>query len=92
MNRQIGVGDSKNGIVLDPLLTGHVIRRMRSGRVRIHKSRTDRRRVFKLGGRVVHVTRHVWQLLRVKNHRSRSQGHAQEIYAIKGFSKGDARE
>ena len=35
VNRQIGVGDSKNVIVFDPLLTGHVIRRMRSGRVRI---------------------------------------------------------
>ena len=35
MNRQIGVGDSKNVIVFDPLLTGHVIRRMRSGRIRI---------------------------------------------------------
>ena len=35
MNRQIGVGDSKNVIVFDPLLTGHVIQRMRSGRVRI---------------------------------------------------------
>ena len=35
MNRQIGVGDSKNVIVFDPLLTGHVIRRMRSDRVRI---------------------------------------------------------
>ena len=35
MNRQIGVGDSKYVIVFDPLLTGHVIRRMRSGRVRI---------------------------------------------------------
>ena len=35
MNRQIGVGDSKNVIVFDPPLTGHVIRRMRSGRVRI---------------------------------------------------------
>jgi len=35
VNRQIGVGDSKNVIVLDPLLTGHVIQRMRSGRVRI---------------------------------------------------------
>ena len=48
MNRQIGVGDSKYVIVyinprftylltylltFDPLLTGHVIRRMRSGRV-----------------------------------------------------------
>jgi len=30
-----GVGDSKNVIVFDPLITGHVIRRMRSGRVRI---------------------------------------------------------
>ena len=35
MNRQIEVGDSKYVIVFDPLLTGHVIRRMRSGRVRI---------------------------------------------------------
>ena len=35
MNRQIGVGDSKYVIVFDPLLTGHVIRRMRSDRVRI---------------------------------------------------------
>ena len=35
MNRQIRVGDSKNVIVFDPLLTGHVIRRMRSGLVRI---------------------------------------------------------
>jgi len=38
VNRQIGVGDSKNVIVFDPLLTGHVIRRMRSGRVRIFNS------------------------------------------------------
>ena len=28
MNRQIGVGDSKNVIVFDPLLMGHVIRRI----------------------------------------------------------------
>ena len=35
MNRQIGVGDSKYVIVFDPLLTGHVIQRMGSGRVRI---------------------------------------------------------
>jgi len=98
VNRQIGVGDSKNVIVFDPLLTGHVIR-MRSGRVRIfngnqrerlltHNSRTDRRRVLKLGGKFGHVTRHVHQLFNVK----RSQGHAQEIYAVKGFSIGDARE
>jgi len=30
-----GVGDSKNVIVFDPLLTGHVIRLMRTGRIRI---------------------------------------------------------
>ena len=35
MNRQIGVSDSNNVIVFDALLTGHVIRRMRTGRVRI---------------------------------------------------------
>jgi len=35
MNRQIGVVDSKNVIVFDPLLTGHVIRRMLNGLVRI---------------------------------------------------------
>ena len=70
MNRQIGVVDSKYVIVFNPLLTGHVIRRMRSGCVRIfngnqgvnvitRNSRTDRRRVFILGGKVGHVTRHV---------------------------------
>jgi len=35
VNGQIGVGDSKNVIVFHPLLMGHVIRRMRSGRIRI---------------------------------------------------------
>ena len=35
MYRQIGVAHSKNVITFDPLLTGHVIRRIRSGRVRI---------------------------------------------------------
>jgi len=34
VNRQIRVRDSKNVIVFDPLLTGHVIRRMHSGHVR----------------------------------------------------------
>ena len=33
--RQIGVGDSKNVIVFDHLLTGHLTRRMHSGHVRI---------------------------------------------------------
>jgi len=35
VNRQIGVGDSKYVIVFDPLLTGHVIPRLRSAGVRI---------------------------------------------------------
>ena len=35
MNRQIRVGDSKDVIVFHPVVTGHVIRRMRIGRVRI---------------------------------------------------------
>ena len=35
VGQRIGVGDYKNVIVFDPVLTGHVIRRMRSGRVRI---------------------------------------------------------
>jgi len=35
VNRHIGVGDSKNVIVFDPLLMRHVIWRMRSGSVHI---------------------------------------------------------
>ena len=31
-----------------------------------HKSRTDRRRVFKLGSKVGNVTRHAQQLFKVK--------------------------
>ena len=69
MNGQIGVGYYIYVIVFDSLLTGHVIRRMRSGRVRIsnanqlgtvitRNSRTDRLRVFILGGEVGLVTRH----------------------------------
>jgi len=51
------------------------------------------RRVFKLGGRVGHMTRHVWQLFkRLNGQRSRSQAHAQEIYAVKGFSTGNTQE
>jgi len=37
-----------------------------NGNVIIHNSRTDRHRVFKLGGKVGHVTRHVWHLFKVK--------------------------
>ena len=77
MNRQTGVEHTKNVIAFDPLLMGHVVRRMRSGRVRIlygkqwktlyHiKSRTDRHGVFYFGSKVGHVTRHALQLLKVK--------------------------
>jgi len=53
-----------------PVRTGHVIRRRACsgckrivnvsymGDVRPHNSRTDSRRIFKLGGGVDHVTRH----------------------------------
>ena len=53
------------------------------GNVITRNSKTDRRRVFILGGKVGHVTRHVQQLFKVKG-----QGHAQEIYAVKGFNIG----
>ena len=36
------------------------------GDVRTHSLRTDSRRIFKLGGWVEHVTRHVWPLTKVK--------------------------
>ena len=60
MNKEIVVGDSKNAIVFHPLLIGNLIRRMRSDHERIFNgnSRTDRRWVFILGGKVGHVTRH----------------------------------
>jgi len=63
---------------------GHVIRRMRSGRVRIfngnqlmgnvitRNSRTDRRRVFILGGKVGHVTR---RTRTVQGQKVKGQGH-----------------
>ena len=79
---------------------GHVIQLVHNGCIRIFSGnqwemlndnwRTDRLRVFKLGGRVGHMTRHVWQLFKVK--RLRPQGHAQDIYAVKNFSIGDTRE
>jgi len=61
-----------------PLRTGHVIRCMRCSSKRIvngglwvtsthnFKSRTDRRRIFKLGGGIVHVTRHVRPVSKVE--------------------------
>jgi len=45
------------------------------GDVTTHNSRTDSRRIFKLGGGVEHVTLHVWLLTNVKGQRSKSQGH-----------------
>jgi len=57
VNKQISVGDSKNVIVFDPLLTGHAVAAyafsmVTNGNLRTHKSRTDRRTVFKLGSKV----------------------------------------
>jgi len=48
------------------------------GNVKTQNSRTDRHRVFKLGGKVDHVTRHVWQLFNVKGQRSRSLTYQQQ--------------
>ena len=53
---------------------------------------TDKRRVFVLGGKVGHVTRHVRELFKDKRSKVKDTSHAQEIYAVKGFSIGDARE
>jgi len=40
------------------------------GDVSTHNSRTDSRRIFKLGGGVDLVTRHLWPLIKVKRSRS----------------------
>jgi len=37
------------------------------GDVRTHNSRTDRPRIFKLSGRVDHMTCHIWPLSKVKS-------------------------
>ena len=50
---KIGIEHTKYVIVFDPILTGHVIRRIR-------------RRVFILGGNVGHVTRHACHTFKVK--------------------------
>jgi len=73
VNRQIGVGDSKNVIVFDPVLTRHVIWRMRSGSVHIFNgnqwetlSVITQVRIgvggFKLGGNYRRGGRCVWLL------------------------------
>ena len=43
------------------------------GDVRTYNSRTDSRRIFKLGGWIEHVTGHVWPLTEVKM--VKGQGH-----------------
>jgi len=75
------VGDSQNVIVFDPLLTGHVNRRMRSGRVGILNG-NQRKTLWlinqeltgtgslNLEARLVTWPRHAQQLFKVK-----SQGH-----------------
>ena len=66
---------------------------MRSGRVRILNgnqretlySRADRRRVFKLGGKVGHETRYVRQLLKVKTSRDVSTDKKCYNSAVDGY-------
>ena len=87
MNRQIAVEDSNYVIIFDPLCTGHVILRMRSGSqcipmgdVMNHNSRTEKPRTFKLGGGVDHVARYRQSLIEVKRSTVKvtSQGHKAE--------------
>ena len=103
VNRQIGVGDSKNVILFDPLLTSHVIWRMRTGRVRILNGNQREtlwlinQELIAVGSSNLVARLFTWPIMhsncsRSKGQKSRSQGHTQEIYAFKGFSKGDARE
>jgi len=54
------------------------------GDVRTHNSRTHNRRIFKLGGGVDHVTRHVWPLTKVK--RSRNVSAAIKLELGNGWS------
>jgi len=79
VNRQIGFRDFKCvGKISPSLRVGHVIRHMRSGCKRIvsgiflwemSELMTQERiavRIFKHGGWIDHVTRHVWPLTKVK--------------------------
>jgi len=66
VNRQIGVTDFKYVRKICNLYIGHVIRCMYKHNVNgilrdmleLNNSRTDSRRIFKLGGGVEHVTRY----------------------------------
>ena len=65
------------------------------GTVINRNSRTDWRRVFILGGKVGHVTRHVQQLFKAKRSKvkvTRSRTSNLRSQGLKGFSVGDARE
>ena len=55
-------------------------------------SRTDRLRVFILGGEVGLVTRHERQVFKVKRSKVKVTRSRTKIYAVKGFSIGDVRE
>ena len=103
MNRQIGVGDSKYVIVFDPLLTCHVIRRMRSGRVRIFNGNqwetlllvTQERIGVGSSYLVARLVTYSPCTATVQGQKVKGQGHKvtiEEIYAVKGFSIGDSRE
>jgi len=51
---------------------------------RHHNSRTKRRSIFKLGGGIGHVTRHVWPLFKVK----RSNANLVNIIIARASSRG----
>ena len=55
-----------------------------------HKSRTDSRRVFKLGSKVGHVTRHAQQLFKVTKSRdvSRQKRYNSAVYGHINFKLG----
>ena len=63
-----------------------------NGNVITRNSRTDRRRVFILGGKVGHVTHHERQLFKVKRSKVKVTRSRTRNLRIKGFSIGDARE
>ena len=73
-------------------MAAHSFSMVTNGKRCYRNSRTDRRRVFVLGGKVGHMTRHVRQLFRDKRSKAKVTSHDQEIYAVNGFSIGDARE
>ena len=65
-----------------------------TGDVRTHNSRTDSRRIFKLGGGVDNMTRHVWPLTKVKRSKvkvTRSRNVSAAIKLVQRLGKSRSR-